>query len=129
MKGISGDLFCDASVANIGGAFVQCAERLQNEGVDLDGYTMVEVVEDMEATRIALGYERVNLLSSSYGTRVAMIYAWMYPDSLYRSAMIAVNPPGHFVWEPEVAVVLLVIAGVAVLVWLIIRRVRRQEAR
>jgi hypothetical protein len=31
-----------------------------------------------------------------------MIYAWKYPDSLYRSAMIAVNPPGHFSWEPDV---------------------------
>lgn len=33
---------------------------------------------------------------------MAMIYAWKYPDSLYRSAMIAVNPPGHFSWEPDV---------------------------
>ena len=49
-----------------------------------------------------LGYERVNLLSGSYGTRVAMIYSWMYPDSLHHSAMIAVNTPGHFAWEPDV---------------------------
>ncbi|MEE9401776.1 MAG: hypothetical protein V3V47_01130 [Desulfobacteria bacterium] len=33
---------------------------------------------------------------------MAMIYAWKYPDSLYRSAMIAVNPPGHFSWEPDI---------------------------
>jgi pimeloyl-ACP methyl ester carboxylesterase len=42
------------------------------------------------------------LLSGSYGTRVAMFYASLYPDSVYRSVMVAVNPPGHFVWEPEV---------------------------
>jgi pimeloyl-ACP methyl ester carboxylesterase len=101
-RGVGGDLFSDESLANIGQAFARCAARLQDGGVDLDGYTVPEVIEDMEAARIGLGYERVNLLSGSYGTRVAMFYASLYPDSVYRSVMVAVNPPGHFVWEPEV---------------------------
>ncbi len=99
--GVGDDLLSKESMANFGEAITQCAERLQAEGVDLDGYSIPEVVEDMESARAVLGYERVNLLSGSYGTRVAMIYSWMYPDSLHRSAMIAVNPPGHFVWEPD----------------------------
>jgi pimeloyl-ACP methyl ester carboxylesterase len=100
--GVGDDLLSEASMANFGEAMTQCAERLQAEGVDLDGYSIPEVVEDMESARALMGYERVNLLSGSYGTRVAMIYSWMYPDSLHRSVMIAVNPPGHFVWEPDV---------------------------
>ncbi len=100
--GVGDDLLSEASLANFGKAETQCAERLMTEGVDLNGYSIPEVVEDMETARAVLGYERVNLLSASYGTRVAMIYSWMYPDSLNRSAMIAVNPPGHFVWEPDV---------------------------
>ena len=28
-----------------------------------------------------------------------MIYAWRYPESIHRSVMIAVNPPGHFLWD------------------------------
>jgi TAP-like protein len=28
-----------------------------------------------------------------------MIYAWRHPDSIHRSVMISVNPPGHFVWD------------------------------
>lgn len=55
----------------------------------------------VEAARVALGYERVNLLSESYGTRVAQIYAALHPESVFRSAMIGVNPPGRFVWEPQ----------------------------
>jgi pimeloyl-ACP methyl ester carboxylesterase len=55
----------------------------------------------MEAARRALGYEQLNLLSGSYGTRLAMLYAWKYPANVHRSAMIAVNPPGHIVYEPE----------------------------
>jgi len=101
LKGVGGDLLSAESRANMGGAITRCAERLQGEGVDLDGYTMLEVVEDMEAARMGLGYERVNLLSSSYGTRVALIYAWQHPNRIYRSVMMGVNPPGHFIWEPE----------------------------
>lgn len=100
-KGAGGVFLSEASLGYFGEAINRCADRLGSEGVDLDGYSIPEVVEDMEAARTALGYGSVNLLSGSYGTRVAMIYAWMHPESLHRSAMISVNPPGHFVWEPE----------------------------
>lgn len=101
-RGKGSDLFSDESLANIGESFRNCATRLQDEGIDLDGYTLPEVIEDMEAARIALDYSRINLLSGSFGTRVAMFYASLYPDSVHRSVMVAVNTPGHFVWEPEV---------------------------
>jgi pimeloyl-ACP methyl ester carboxylesterase len=101
-RGVGDDLLSDESLANIGQQFANCAARLQGEGIDLDGYTMPAVIEDMEDARIGLGYERVNLLSGSYGTRVAMFYASLYPESVHRSLMVSVNPPGHFVWEPEV---------------------------
>jgi len=83
-------------------AGASCAGRLQAEGVDLAGYTFVETIDDNEDARVALGYDRISLLGESYGTRLAMIYAWMYPDSLHRVVMLAVNPPGHFVWDAEV---------------------------
>ena len=28
-----------------------------------------------------------------------MVYAWRYPRSIHRSVLIAVNPPGNFVWN------------------------------
>ena len=31
-----------------------------------------------------------------------MIYAWKHPESIFRSAMISVNPPGRLAWEPDV---------------------------
>ncbi|MEU4161570.1 alpha/beta hydrolase [Actinoplanes sp. NPDC026670] len=83
-------------------AFGACAERLTGDGVDLTGYSIAQRVDDLEAARVALGYGRINLLSSSAGTRTAMIYSWRYPASLERSAMISVNPPGHFVWDPAI---------------------------
>ena len=82
-------------------AFRDCAARLQEDGVDLAGYTLPAQVDDLEAARRALGYGRVNLVSESAGTRLAMIYAWRYPGSINRSVLIAVNPPGHFLWDPK----------------------------
>jgi pimeloyl-ACP methyl ester carboxylesterase len=82
-------------------AFKACAQRLQDDGVDLAGYTLPERVDDFDAARKALGYERVDLVSESLGTRLAMIYAWRYPHRIHRSVMIGVNPPGNFLWSAK----------------------------
>jgi pimeloyl-ACP methyl ester carboxylesterase len=66
--------------------------------VDLAGYSLAQRVDDLEAARVARGYERIDLLSETAGTRVAMIYSWPYPKSIHRSVMVAVNPPGHYLW-------------------------------
>jgi pimeloyl-ACP methyl ester carboxylesterase len=31
-----------------------------------------------------------------------MIYEWMYPENLFRVIMLAVNTPGHFVWDAQI---------------------------
>jgi pimeloyl-ACP methyl ester carboxylesterase len=97
----STDLVGDESAQRQAEGYVSCAQRLAEEGVDLDGYTLMQRVEDMEAVRVALAYDRINLLSESAGTRTAMIYAWRHPESVHRSVMIAVNPPGNYLWYPE----------------------------
>ena len=102
IKGKSGDWLSDPALDNINTAYSRCAARLQDQGVDTDGYTVAEVVDDMEAARTGLDYEHINLLSASYGTNVARIYAYMYPESIFRSAMIAVDAPGATVQEPQV---------------------------
>jgi len=96
------DLFSEQARAEYATAVKQCATRLQEAGVDLSGYTVPGVIEDLEAARTALGYDRINLLGESYGTRVEQIYAYMHPDSLRRLVLIGVNTPGHFVWDPAV---------------------------
>jgi pimeloyl-ACP methyl ester carboxylesterase len=99
IRNAPGGLLSDAALQSYAEASTRCAGRLQAEGVDLAGYTIAETINDMEAARLALGYDRINLMGESYGTRVEMIYEWMYPNSLQRVAMVAVNPPGHFLWE------------------------------
>src|SRR5215469_7312271 len=95
----SPDLLSGPSMRAYAQAFAACAHRLERDGVDLAGYTLAEQADDIEAARVALGYKRIDLLSESAGTRLAMIYAWRYPNDVARSAMIGVNPPGHFLFS------------------------------
>ena len=95
----STDLLAKASLSAYSQAFASCAQRLERSGVDLAGYTLEEQAGDIDAARVALGYQGINLLSESAGTRLGMIYQWMYPDSVDRSVMVGVNPPGNFVYS------------------------------
>jgi pimeloyl-ACP methyl ester carboxylesterase len=99
--GDGNSILSDESLAIMTDAIRAYRVRMETSGVDLTGYTIREVVEDLEIARRQLGYKKINLLSESYGTRVAQIYATLHPESLNRSVMIGVNPPGRFVWEPE----------------------------
>jgi pimeloyl-ACP methyl ester carboxylesterase len=97
----STDLLGEKSLLASADAFRSCADRLTDDGVDIAGYTLPQRVDDLESARIALGYDRINLVSESVGTRTAMIYAWRYPRSINRSVMIGVNPPGYFLWDAK----------------------------
>ena len=101
IRSAPGSMLSETALESYGIAAAQCSTRLETAGVDLAGYTMTETIDDMESARLAFGYERINLLGVSYGTRLAMIYEWMYPENLQYVAMLEVNTPGHFVWEPD----------------------------
>jgi pimeloyl-ACP methyl ester carboxylesterase len=96
-----GDLLGEESMKKIGHAWTESAKRLTSQGIDLDGYTIIECIEDNEVVRKVLGYSRINLASGSYGTRVAYYYGLKHPESIKRSVMIGANPPGRFGWAPE----------------------------
>src|SRR6202453_4099837 len=95
----SADCLGKASLSAYSRAFASCAKRLERSGVDLAGYTLAEQADDIGAARVALGYKGIDLLSESAGTRLAMTYQWRYPNSVERSVMIGVNPPGNFIYS------------------------------
>lgn len=90
------------NLKRLGKALYKAFQRFKKEGVDIDGYTMVEVVDDIELARKRLEYGKLNLYSFSYGTRIAYIYGLKYPTNIHRSLMYSINPPGGFIWEPDV---------------------------
>lgn len=63
-----------------------CRERLARTS-DLSQYSTRNAARDIEAVRVRLGYGKLNLFGSSYGTRLALDYMRQYPDHV-RSAML-----------------------------------------
>lgn len=89
--GRSGVLRCRAlERANLlyaGVAAGRCAERL---GARRAFYTSRDSVEDIEELRVALGYEKIALFGTSYGTKVALGYAHAHPASVERLVLDSV---------------------------------------
>jgi pimeloyl-ACP methyl ester carboxylesterase len=56
----------------------ECARTL-SANADLTRYRTIDFVQDLDAVREALGYDRINLIGTSYGTRAALAYARAYP--------------------------------------------------
>lgn len=95
-----GDLIGQASINNLTLSARECAARLQAEGTDLSGYTLLEIIGDLETVRQAFGYERIDLLGVSFGPRLIQIYSTLHPDVILRAAQITPSVPGHVLHEP-----------------------------
>ncbi len=98
-KGLNHHVLSDQSLDHIQETMTDYLIELKKKGIDINKYTMVDVIDDIEYTRQVLGYKRINLLSVSYGTRVALLYSYRYPQALNRTVLIGPNPPGHFIWQ------------------------------
>ncbi|MEM9615363.1 MAG: alpha/beta fold hydrolase [Actinomycetota bacterium] len=69
-----------------------CRARLEAEGIDLDAFHTVNNAHDIEAVRIALGYEQWNLLGISYGTKLALEVMRQHPDGVRTAIIDSVFP-------------------------------------
>jgi pimeloyl-ACP methyl ester carboxylesterase len=90
--GGSGRLSCHAlaSARTQAAAVSGCASQLGPARAD---NTTAASVEDLEAVRAALGVERLTLLGTSYGTKVALAYAAAYPQHVDRLVLDSVVLP------------------------------------
>jgi pimeloyl-ACP methyl ester carboxylesterase len=70
----------------------ECRDQLAKDH-DLSQYTTSVAVRDLDAVRAALGYERISLYGSSYGTRVAQHYARRFPQRTRALILDGVVPP------------------------------------
>jgi pimeloyl-ACP methyl ester carboxylesterase len=74
----------------------RCAEEL---GPARGDYRTSDGVQDLEAIRVASGYDRLVLFGVSYGTKVALAYAAAYPDrveSLVLDSVVLPEGPDPF---------------------------------
>ena len=102
-KGLDHKMLSEESIRNIKETIKDYKADLKEKNIDINQYHILNVIEDMETVRKQLRYQKINLLSVSYGTRVALLYSYRYPEIVHRSLMIGATPPGYFLARPEQA--------------------------
>jgi pimeloyl-ACP methyl ester carboxylesterase len=98
------DFLSESSLKEIGRKFAEACASLTAAGIDVRQYNILNVVDDIEAARAALGYKKINITGGSYGGAVVMVYCLMYPQSIHRAIMaeaafpydIAFGKPAEF---------------------------------
>lgn len=82
---------------------------LSSANDDVRSFTSMNAVADLEALRIAIGAESINLWGASYGTRLAQLYMRSYPNRVRSAVLDAVVPfqPSYIHTQPKHALVAL----------------------
>ena len=78
----------------------RCREKLE-KNADLKLYTTPIAMDDLDEVRVALGYEKINLVAASYGTIAALVYMRQHGDHLRSVFLLGVantnlRQPLHF---------------------------------
>src|SRR5207244_12853121 len=74
---------------------VDCVKSLRQtleRRADLTQYTTSIAMDDLDDVRARLGYDRINLIGSSYGTRAALVYLRQHPERVRTVTLIGVAP-------------------------------------
>ncbi len=76
----------------------QCQEQLTQgtatqAGVDLRFFSTTLAMQDLDAVRAQLGYQKIDLIGGSYGTRAALEYLRLFPSAVRRMVLDGVAPP------------------------------------
>jgi pimeloyl-ACP methyl ester carboxylesterase len=68
-----------------------CRELLRTRA-DLTQYTTERIVDDMAEVAAALGYGKLNLMGTSYGTRAVLVFLRRHPDRVRTATIFGVLP-------------------------------------
>jgi len=79
------EILSTAGLKAFGEVITAAAKRLSSNGIDVAEYTINNMVDDMEAARKALGYEKISLSGASFGGAVLYTYCVRYPESIHRA--------------------------------------------
>ncbi len=91
--GASNPLSCSAFEGPIAGAEPRINEQCALDiGPARRDFTSAETVADIEALRVAAGYDKLVLYGTSYGTKVALNYAERYPQRVEALVLDSVVP-------------------------------------
>ena len=83
----------DVGTAFYPAASVRACRDSLSRIADLAQYTTEAIVADLDEVREALGYERVNVYGTSYGSRLALAYLRRHPARVRSMVLKAIAPP------------------------------------
>ncbi len=95
------EFFNDANIQSYFGYFFpledvrKCRQQLEQKA-DLTLYTTPIAMDDLDEVRAALGYERLNLFGSSYGTRASLVYLKQHPEHVRTVTLQGVAPTNQY---------------------------------
>ena len=85
-------LFSKNNFQHINKLLAAYLKTLKSKKIDFNGYNIDDVANDIEVARKALGYEKINLFSFSFGTMIAYVYSLKYADNVNYSIMNCAHP-------------------------------------
>jgi pimeloyl-ACP methyl ester carboxylesterase len=72
--------------------YVKNLRQILEQRADLTQYTTSIAMDDLDDVRAWLGYDRINLIGLSYGTRAALVYMRRHPERVQTVTLIGVAP-------------------------------------
>jgi pimeloyl-ACP methyl ester carboxylesterase len=69
----------------------KCREELEPKA-NLKLYTTAIAMDDLDDVRAAVGYQKINIIGGSYGTRAAQVYLRQHPDRVRAVILHGVSP-------------------------------------
>jgi pimeloyl-ACP methyl ester carboxylesterase len=82
----------NAAMKTIFDAILACRDRLVAEGHNLSAFNTVQNAADVNAIRVALGYDEINLYGGSYGSLLAQAAMRDHPEGIRSVAVNSVLP-------------------------------------
>lgn len=82
------NLLSEPSLKTMGQMAADAVSQLRSDGVDVRHFGILDVVDDIETARDALGYEKINLTGGSYGGAVVLTYCLRYPQRVHRAVLV-----------------------------------------